>query len=51
LKKWIGKIGELIEGWCKKKIVFAHALLPFGTVGEAPAQIAHLVFANTQKPT
>jgi hypothetical protein len=32
----------------QEKISFAHALLPFGTVGVAHAQIAHLVFANTQ---
>jgi len=35
LKKRIDNIGSLIEAWCKKKIVFACPLLPFGTVGEA----------------
>jgi hypothetical protein len=30
----------LIEGSCKKKLVFARPLLPFGTVGEAHAQTA-----------
>jgi predicted secreted protein len=29
-----------------KKLVFAHALLPFGTVGEATAQTAHLQTAQ-----
>jgi hypothetical protein len=46
LKKRIDKIRPLIEGWCKKKIVFATAPLPFGTVGVANAQIAHLVFSS-----
>jgi hypothetical protein len=48
LKNRIDKISSLIEVWCKKKLVFATALLPFGTVGVAHAQIAHLFFANTQ---
>nr|WP_321451697.1 hypothetical protein [uncultured Carboxylicivirga sp.] len=48
MKKQIENIGSLIEGWCKKKLVFARPLLPFGTVGEAHAQIAHLVFSNPQ---
>jgi hypothetical protein len=26
-------ISSLIESWCKKKLVFASPLLPFGTVG------------------
>ncbi len=43
-----GEKRALIRGWSKKKLVFAHALLPFGTVGVANAQIAHLVFADTQ---
>jgi len=46
LKKWIENIFSLIEGYCKKKLVFARPLLPFGTVGEAHTQIAHLVFAS-----
>ncbi len=41
----------LIKSYCKKKLVFARPLLPFGTVGEAHVQIAHLVFADTHKPT
>ncbi|NPD86025.1 hypothetical protein HNS38_14725 [Lentimicrobium sp. L6] len=36
----------LIEVWCKKKLVFARPLLPFGTVGEAHAQTAHLQIAQ-----
>jgi len=28
----------LIETYCKKKLVFAHALLPFGTIWEANPQ-------------
>jgi hypothetical protein len=32
----------------RKKIVFADPLLPFGTVKDATAQIAHLFFADTQ---
>lgn len=50
LKKQIENIGSLIEGWCKKKLVFARPLLPFGTVGEAYAHCTHLQIAqaNTQ---
>jgi hypothetical protein len=32
------KIVVLIERYCKKKLVFACPLLPFGTVGEASPQ-------------
>jgi hypothetical protein len=32
------KIVALIERYCKKKLVFARPLLPFGTVGEASPQ-------------
>lgn len=46
LNKRIENISSLIEVWCKKKLVFAHALLPFGTVGEATAQTAHLQIAQ-----
>jgi hypothetical protein len=46
LKKWIENIGSLIEGWCKKKLVFARPLLPFGTVGEAHAHCTHLQIAQ-----
>ncbi|WP_343329114.1 hypothetical protein [Polaribacter staleyi] len=35
MKKRIEIISSLIEVWFKEKIVFACALLPFGTVGEA----------------
>ncbi len=31
LKKQIKNIDSLIESWCKKKLVFARPLLPFGT--------------------
>jgi len=50
LKKRIENIGSLIEGWCKKKLVFADPLLHFGTVGEANAHCTHLQIAqaNTQ---
>jgi len=46
LKKRIENISSFIEGWCKKKIVFAHPLLPFGTVGEATAHCTHLQIAQ-----
>jgi len=46
LKKRIDNIGSLIEGWCKKKLVFARPLLPFGTVGEALAHCTHLQIAQ-----
>jgi hypothetical protein len=46
LKKRIENIVSLNESWCKKKIVFADPLLPFGTVGEAYAHFTH-----PEKPT
>jgi len=46
LKKWNDKILALIKGWRKKKLVFAHPLLPFGTVGEASAHCTHLQIAQ-----
>jgi hypothetical protein len=46
LRKQKEKIGALIEGYCKKKLVFSRPLLPFGTVGEAIAQTAHLQIAQ-----
>ncbi|WP_054722493.1 hypothetical protein [Marinifilum fragile] len=46
MKKRKINIGSLIEGWCKKKIVFASPLLPFGTVGEAHAHCTHLQIAQ-----
>ena len=50
LKKRIEKIHSLIKGWCKKKLVFASPLLPFGTVGEANTHCTHLqiALADTQ---
>jgi len=41
----------LIEGWCKKKLVFARPLLPFGTVGEANARSSTFGFCRHTKPT
>jgi len=41
LKKQNDKIVALIERYCKKKLVFARPLLPFGTVGEALAHCTH----------
>jgi len=51
LKKRIENISSLIEVWCKKRIVFAHALLPFGTVGEANAHCTHLQIAQADPHT
>jgi len=51
LKKRIENIGSLIEGLCKKKLVFAHPLLPFGTVREAHAHCAHLQIAQANAQT
>jgi hypothetical protein len=51
LKKLIENIGSLIEVWCKKKLVFAHPLLPFGTVGEAHAHCTHLQIAQANPQT
>jgi len=42
LKKQKEKILALIESYCKKKLVFADPLLPFGTVREAHPQTTHL---------
>ncbi len=39
------------EGRCKKKLVFAHALLPFGTVGDAYANCTHLQIAQANAQT
>jgi hypothetical protein len=36
----------LIKGLCKKKLVFANPLLPFGTVEDAYAQCTHLQIAR-----
>jgi hypothetical protein len=51
LKRQIENISSLIEGWCKKKIVFARPLLPFGTIGEAYAHCTHLQIAQTNAQT
>jgi hypothetical protein len=51
LKKRIENIGSLIEGWCKKKLVFAHPLLPFGTVREAHAHCTHLQITQADAQT
>jgi len=51
LKKRNDNIGSLIEGWCKKKLVFARPLLPFGTVGEAHTHCTHLQIAQADPQT
>jgi hypothetical protein len=51
LKKRIENISSLIEGLCKKKIVFACPLLPFGTVREAYAYCTHLQIAQADTQT
>lgn len=51
MKKRIEKIHSLIEGWCKKKLVFARPLLPFGTVREAHAHCTHLQIPQTNPQT
>jgi hypothetical protein len=51
LKYRIDKIVALIEKYCKKKLVFARPLLPFGTVGEAHAHCTHLQIAQADPQT
>jgi len=51
LKKRIENIVSLIEGWWKKKIVFARPLLPFGAVREAHTHCTHLQIALTDPQT
>jgi len=51
LKKRIENIGSLIEGLCKKKLVFADPLLPFGTVREAHTHCTHLQIAQADPQT
>jgi hypothetical protein len=51
LKKRIENIGSLFEGWCKKKLVFARPLLPFGSVVEAHAHCTHLQIAQADPQT
>ncbi|MCF6213577.1 MAG: hypothetical protein L3J45_06080 [Flavobacteriaceae bacterium] len=45
LKNTIKKILELTETYYNKKIVFANALLPYGTIWEAIAHCTHLQIA------
>jgi len=51
LKKRIENRSSLIEAWCKKKLVFARPLLPFGTVGEANTHCTHLQIAQADPQT
>ncbi|WP_114438144.1 hypothetical protein [Marinilabilia salmonicolor] len=51
MKKQNDKIVALIEKYCKKKLVFARPLLPFGTVGEAHAHCTHLQIAQAVAQT
>jgi hypothetical protein len=51
LKKQIENIDSQIEIWCKKKLVFAHALLPLGAIGEAHAHCTHLQIAQADPQT
>jgi len=50
LKNLIENIDSSIEGCCKKKLVFANALLPYGAIGEADTHCTHLqiALADTQ---
>jgi len=47
----MGKVIANIETDCKKKLVFAHPPLPFGTVGEAYAHCTHLQIAQANAQT
>jgi len=51
LKKRKENIDSLIEGLCKKKLVFALPLLPFGTVMDAHAHCTHLQIAQADSQT
>jgi len=51
LKERIEDIIALIEGWYKKKLVFASPLLPFGTVREAHAHCTHLQITQADTQT
>jgi len=51
LKKYTDIKRALNEGRCKKKLVFAPALLPFGTVREAHAHCTHLQIAQADPQT
>jgi hypothetical protein len=50
-EKLIENISEFIEGWCKKKIVFASPLLPFGSVREVNPHCTHLQIAQANPQT
>jgi hypothetical protein len=51
LKKRIENISSFIEGWCKKKLVFARPFLPFETVEEATAYCTHLQIVQADPQT
>jgi len=51
LKKRIENISSMIEGWCKKKLVFARPLLPFGSVWEAYPHCTHLQITQADPQT
>lgn len=51
MKKRIENTVTLIEGWCKKKLVFSCPLLFFGTVGQAIAHCTHLQIAQADAQT
>jgi hypothetical protein len=51
LKKQNDKKVAQMERYCKKKLVFARPLLPFGTVGEASAHCTHLQIAQANAQT
>ena len=51
MKKWIENISTIIEGYGKKKSVFARQLMPFGTVGKAHAHCTLLQIAQANPQT
>jgi len=51
LKKRIENFSSWIEGWSKKKLVFASPLLPCGTVEEAHSHCTHLQIALAKPQT
>jgi len=46
LKKRIENIDSSIKGYCKKKLVFANALLPYRAIWEANTHCTHLQIAQ-----
>jgi TM2 domain-containing membrane protein YozV len=52
LKKDKSEISTQIKSWCKKKIVFANTLLPYGAIEEAYTHCTHLQIApaDSQPP-